>query len=556
MKKHTTLNVLFACGILSAGLQSVNAENAREDFNYPDSTEVLAQAGGSGWANAWNTFVGNGSITAVSDSLTYPGIGSSGGKMYCVNPNGTASTATVEYRQLTTPLTTGTTTYFRLMAQNLNGGRRYFGMSTFDTLSTERMMIGQVSTYGVWTINRVVVTNSLGTNTLVSSVSSDAPALLVVKLEMLDGPERVTFWVNPDLSKSEDVSTAVGGQSYMTTVDFNQINVVRIGGGGYSATAGGLPTEGYLDEITISPVSPFAPTVTESFDYPDSTDILAQSGGTGWTNAWTTFGGNGSITTVNGSLSYPGINSSGGKLYFVNPNDTAATTTVEYRQLASPIITGTTTYFRLLAQNLNGGHRYFGLSTFDGPSTERILIGQGSTYGTWTVNRVVVTNALGTNTLVSTVSSSEPALLVAKLEMLDGPERVTFWVNPDLSKPEDVSTAVGGQSYLTTVDYNQISSVRIGGGGYSASAGGNATEHYLDEISISPISPFAPVLTAAKAGANLALSWPPQHLGWILQNCNGPLDSGTWLNVPGTGQVISTNYPAANPTGFYRLRQP
>ena len=118
--------------------------------------------------------------------------------------------------------------------------------------------------------------------------------------------------------------------------------------------------------------------------------------------------------------------------------------------------------------------------------------------------------------MVSTVDSSALALLVLKLELFDvdavntnGVERMTLWVNPDLSQPENLATAVNGTNYVTDRDFVQIDRVRIGGGGYSATAGGDPTEHYLDEIVISSVSPFAPKLSPGTPGRALRSARQP-----------------------------------------------
>ncbi len=301
-----------------------------------------------------------------------------------------------------------------------------------------------------------------------------------------------------------------------------------------------------------------AGTVKEDFNYTIGSFVELQTGGIGWVTAWSIQAGNGSITTETGSLTYPGIISSGGKMYFSGLPDVTGTTTVVNR-LTDPaviqITNGTTTYVSFLAQNLNGAKRYFGMTLHDN-GTERMLIGQGSGYTNWTINNI--TNRPSGVTVDSGVNSSNVALLVLKLEMLTGPERVTFWVNPDLSQPENLATAVGGTNYMTIADFGQINNHRLGGGGYSATFG-VPTAHYLDEIRVSSVSPFAPILSYTKSGGNLTLSWPAQHLGWILQAQTNTLSGGTnWVDVLGTDLVTSTNLPInpANSAGFFRLRPP
>lgn len=295
----------------------------------------------------------------------------------------------------------------------------------------------------------------------------------------------------------------------------------------------------------------------ERFDYPADSPVAWQNGGSGWAGPWGAQGGNGSILIEDGSLTYPGLVVSGAKMHFTGLAGTGTSTSC-FRTNATPLTNGTY-YVRLLAQNLNEGRRFFGLALFSG-GTERMLVGQGSTYENWTINHVagVSTN----NTLQSGVDSSAVALLVVKLELQDGVERVTFWVNPDLSRPEDVTTAVGGTAYLTDNDFGNITRVRIGGGGYSAAAGGDPTDHYLDEISVSSVSPFPPpTLTCMVLEGNLELSWPPECLGWILQVQTNALSTGLTLpwagvDIPGTDLVTSTNIPISpgNHMILYQLR--
>jgi hypothetical protein len=244
-----------------------------------------------------------------------------------------------------------------------------------------------------------------------------------------------------------------------------------------------------------------AATSDESFVYPLGTSVGGQSGGSGWNGAWTAQNGNGFLIVEDGSLTYPGIVSTGGKMHFTGIPATG-TSTNSFRVLATPLTEGTTHYVRVLAQNLNDGLRFFGVALFEG-TTERTLVGQASTSPNWTINHVDGFPELN-NTLNSGIDSSSLALLVLKLELLAGVERVTFWVNPDLSQRESEATAIGGTSYFTDNDYGQVTRIRIGAGGFSASAGGDPTDHYLDEISISPTSPFFDPFAIWIAGFSIA----------------------------------------------------
>jgi hypothetical protein len=58
-------------------------------------------------------------------------------------------------------------------------------------------------------------------------------------------------------------------------------------------------------------------------------------------------------------------------------------------------------------------------------------------------------------------------------------------------------------------------------------------------------------------GASMTISWPADHLGWILQQATN-LTVGGWTDVPGTGSSTSTIVPitATPPDKYYRLRHP
>lgn len=295
----------------------------------------------------------------------------------------------------------------------------------------------------------------------------------------------------------------------------------------------------------------------EPFDYPAGSSLTNQNGGLGWAGPWTPPGGNGVMTIEAGSLTHPHISSSGGRLHVSWPGGTGTTTTA-YRDL-SPAITAGTWYIRFLARNVNGNVRYHGVGLFD-DGTERALIGQGSGFTNWTLSRVAgIVTPTYTNVLVSSVSPLQTSLLVLRVDMQDGPERVTFWVNPDLSQPESAATAVGGQSWTTDGDYVKITRIRVGGGG-SHAVFGNPTEHELDELVITPISPFAPpALAATASGSQVALAWPAEYRGWTLQtNAAGVGAAAAWGDVADTAGVSSTNLPAdwAQPGVFFRLRSP
>jgi autotransporter-associated beta strand protein len=64
-------------------------------------------------------------------------------------------------------------------------------------------------------------------------------------------------------------------------------------------------------------------------------------------------------------------------------------------------------------------------------------------------------------------------------------------------------------------------------------------------------------ITFVASGTTLQLSWPADHLGWILQS-ESNLVPANWVDVPGSGSVLSTNLVInpAIPAEFFRLRHP
>jgi autotransporter-associated beta strand protein len=68
-------------------------------------------------------------------------------------------------------------------------------------------------------------------------------------------------------------------------------------------------------------------------------------------------------------------------------------------------------------------------------------------------------------------------------------------------------------------------------------------------------------LTVHVTGNTLAISWPADHLGWILQSQTNTLGAGlgtNWVDITGSSAVTSNNViiTPANPTVFFRLRHP
>jgi autotransporter-associated beta strand protein len=68
-------------------------------------------------------------------------------------------------------------------------------------------------------------------------------------------------------------------------------------------------------------------------------------------------------------------------------------------------------------------------------------------------------------------------------------------------------------------------------------------------------------ITFSVSGSTLSLSWPADHLGWLLQSQTNSLSTGistNWFDVPGSASSTSAviNMNPDNATVFYRLRHP
>ncbi|MCC6680469.1 MAG: PEP-CTERM sorting domain-containing protein [Phycisphaeraceae bacterium] len=236
--------------------------------------------------------------------------------------------------------------------------------------------------------------------------------------------------------------------------------------------------------------SAYGATIKESFEYDDGLAIQGLGGGTGWADGSTwmhpqwTFGA-GSNVVGSPSLTYPSVTSVGGKAVF----NLATTSAYPMRLMGTTFSDGDTFYIGFIAQKTvaSDNTRWFSVALLPNVNVgvlDKAYIGQGSgvaTYNAWLGGTTFLDSGVNTQTL---------AYLLMKVELLSGTEKVTFWVNPDLSQPEDVSTSVGGMSHDTPNDWGSIGAVRIGGSG--PASGRPGASHDLDELVISTDSPFVP----------------------------------------------------------------
>lgn len=307
------------------------------------------------------------------------------------------------------------------------------------------------------------------------------------------------------------------------------------------------------------PAQSSPPEIYEGFDYPAGTllnstngsfpgtlsnsSVQGANGGAGWSGSWGYGAGTaGNRVTVEGSLAYSGVTSVGNKLEIEGSRI--------FRRFDTDLTAGNTYYVSVLMQrdSTDGANTYMGLMLANDMGQEKLLIGTGSNYTTWMIAGNVGTgaglrvpedhslyNVNQSNALVSQVANIEMAMLLVKVELRDvdaetnpeGLERVTFWLNPDLSKPEREFTALGGQSFLSNTDYGNLRWVRLGSG----SSGTDGLKHWVDELRISQTSPFA-------AGPEIVVEEPG----------NTRLDSGasTDLGKVQLGQPQARTYTLRN----------
>ena len=74
-------------------------------------------------------------------------------------------------------------------------------------------------------------------------------------------------------------------------------------------------------------------------------------------------------------------------------------------------------------------------------------------------------------------------------------------------------------------------------------------------------SPLATNISFQVSGNQLQLSWPPDHLGWVLQTQTNDLNNGigsNWVTVPSSTNVNSASFPITqvNDCVFFRLIYP
>lgn len=220
--------------------------------------------------------------------------------------------------------------------------------------------------------------------------------------------------------------------------------------------------------------------------------IVFQHGGTGWSEpAWdgaanlegTWTGSTNMLVTTDGVNKRAEV-----------PVDSANGGTA-HRGFANPLedVAGNTFYIHFDAQNLSDNARFFGVA-FGNGFNERMLIGQGTTFTNWTLNRLNIGGV--DSTVDSGADSSAEAKLMLRIVFggVGVPESVSYWVNPNFDEAESSTantTALVG-NFTTFFDFGTIDRLRIGGGNTSTGVPPIPfAPHWIDNLVIEDESPFA-----------------------------------------------------------------
>jgi autotransporter-associated beta strand protein len=220
--------------------------------------------------------------------------------------------------------------------------------------------------------------------------------------------------------------------------------------------------------------------------------------------------------------------------------------------------------------NLNTANTYSGLTRV----TAGTLGGTGSVLGP------VAVEAGGNFAPGEATTTVGAFMLTSQPLTLQG--NATFNIRKNAGVPENTSvTGVGAVSYGGTLTINHLAADPLAIGDQfqlvtaSASSGnftsilGSAGDGLA--YAFNPASGILSIIegtasnptniTYSVSGGTLTLTWPPSHLGWILEGQTNSLSVGisnNWGVVPGSSSVTTIAVPInpANPNVYFRLRRP
>jgi autotransporter-associated beta strand protein len=128
-----------------------------------------------------------------------------------------------------------------------------------------------------------------------------------------------------------------------------------------------------------------------------------------------------------------------------------------------------------------------------------------------------------------------------------------------------VSNATSDATALVAGDSFPLFSAATHSGNFSIIAGspgsglGYSFNPASGVLSVVPVANNPTNITFSVSGTTLALSWPADHLGWLVQSNSVSVASpGSWHDIPGSQSTTSLNITisSAQPQVFFRLRHP
>ncbi len=222
------LTLMLSCVLLIAA-PARTAVIAYDSFNYNAGETIAGKTGGAGFTSAWaiRTTTGAGTVLTSTNGITVT-------PDHATNPSGGGGV----YATRSLPLIDSGTVYFTFEVDNVNDNTRFLAFSPVyttgsSTTGTELGYVGQASSTSVWNINSSGATISGLTYPAGVSRTSRPnvdPTLMVYKVEFDydgSGQERVSLYLNPDLSAAEPNLADVVGYTNFT----NGINALWAGSG-------------------------------------------------------------------------------------------------------------------------------------------------------------------------------------------------------------------------------------------------------------------------------------------------------------------------------------
>lgn len=418
---------------------------------------------------------------------------------------------------------------------------------------------------------KVSSTNSAGesADSLEVNATPNVPPLAPTGLAATAGTNQVALsWTGSAGAVSYNIKRSItSGSGYSTvgtttapTVNYTDVSAIKFTQYFYVVSAVNANGESPdSSEVTVTPFGTYGPTAYESFNYPlGGLANGAATTGDGFVGTWTISGG----ATIAGGLSYS-------NLVVTNNALTSSSATYQYESLMTAQGSGNVWVSVLFQQSGdNGGNRDgFVLADASGNGVEFAYQQFGGTQGLPALMAINgYHNYVGQ---LSPISSTPQTYSVANLYVFQLTysggtlASVSVYSNPTLGSnvpptPDfTVTSGLSGIGALSVLGVAHQAGVSITVDEWKVGqVYGDVVGYIPGTVNLTPTN-----ITSSLSGNQLTLSWPADHLGWVLQSQTNSLSSGitsTWSDVLGSEtntQAVITIDPA-NPTVFFRLRSP